>query len=81
MAAAGANPSPNHPEKIMANTPKKSVNAAPPEGEVKARLLVDCDLGKCNDVVMIDADQLEALAGVADADPAAVAYAESTAKE
>ena len=65
----------------MSKSHTKAGGAAAPEGEVKARLLVDCDLGKCNDVVTIDAAQIEALAGVADADPAAVEYAESTAKE
>jgi hypothetical protein len=45
----------------------------------KARVLVDCELGKCNDVVEIDAKQAKALAGVVDTDPEAVAYAESLA--
>jgi hypothetical protein len=65
----------------MSKSQTKAGAAAALEGEIKVRLLVDCDLGKCNDVVTIDAVQLEALAGVADADPAAVEYAESTAKE
>jgi hypothetical protein len=64
----------------MSKNQPKAVAASVPEGEVKARLLVDCDLGKCNDVVLVDAAHLEALAGVVDADPAAVDYAESTAK-
>jgi hypothetical protein len=48
--------------------------------KVKARVLVDCELGKCNDVVEIDAKQVKALAGTIDADPDAVAYAESLAQ-
>ncbi|MCE3262627.1 MAG: hypothetical protein K0R43_1706 [Pseudoduganella sp.] len=51
------------------------------EGKVKARVLVDCAHGKCNEVVEVDAIELEGLAGVLDADPAAVAYAESLATE
>lgn len=49
-------------------------------GLVKVRILRDGDLGKCDDVVEIDAALLEALTGAVDADPAAVAYAESLAK-
>ena len=45
--------------------------------KIKVRLLVDCDLGKCDAVVEINADEVEAYPGVVDADPAAVAYAES----
>lgn len=45
--------------------------------KVKARVLVDCDLGKCNDVVELDAAEAKAQAGVVDTDPAAVKYAES----
>jgi hypothetical protein len=45
--------------------------------KVKARVLVDCELGKVNDVVEVDAKQAKALAGVVDTDPDAVAYAES----
>ena len=44
---------------------------------VKARVLVNCDLGKPNDVVEIDADQVKSLEGVVDTAPAAVKYAES----
>lgn len=51
-----------------------------PAGEVKARVLRDCVYGKCDDVVTLDAALAESLAGVVDADPAAVAYAESLAK-
>lgn len=44
---------------------------------VKARVLMDCDLGKCNDVVEIDESQAQSLAGAVDTNPDAVAYAES----
>ncbi|MFK3741432.1 hypothetical protein [Massilia sp. TN1-12] len=45
--------------------------------KVKARVLVDGAHGNCNDVIEIDAAQVKALTGVVDADPDAVAYAES----
>jgi hypothetical protein len=48
--------------------------------KVKARVLVDGALGKCNDVVEIEAKQVKSLAGVVDTDPDAVAYAESLVK-
>lgn len=51
-----------------------------PAGEVKARILRDCVYGKCDEVVTLEAALIESLAGVLDADPAAVAYAESLAK-
>ena len=47
--------------------------------KVKVRVLVDCDLGKCNDVIQLDPKQVKALAGTVDADPDGVAYAESIA--
>lgn len=47
------------------------------EGAVKARVLYDCEHGKCNDVVLMDAALAASLEGVVDTDPAAVAYAES----
>ncbi|HEY0062988.1 MAG TPA: hypothetical protein VGC21_12770 [Telluria sp.] len=50
------------------------------EGPVKARVLVDCEYGKPNDVVTIEAVQAPSLAGVLDTDPAAVEYAESLAQ-
>lgn len=50
-----------------------------PEGKVKARLLVECSYGKPNDVIEIDADVAESLAGQIDTDTAAIAYAESLA--
>jgi hypothetical protein len=46
---------------------------------IKGRVLVDCSLGKCNDVVQIQEDQVKTLSGVVDTDPGAVAYAESIA--
>jgi len=49
--------------------------------KVKVRVLMACSLGKCNDVVEIDATEVKALAGTVDADPKAVAYAESLATE
>ena len=48
--------------------------------KMKARVLVDCELGKCNDVVELDAKQVKGLAGVVDTDADAVAYAESLAQ-
>lgn len=51
-----------------------------PEGEIKVRVLVDGAYGKCNDVVTIPAADVESLAGQVDADPEAVAYAESLTK-
>lgn len=50
------------------------------EGAVKVRVLVGCALGHCDDVVEVAADDLPGLAGVVDADPAAVEYAESLKK-
>jgi len=49
--------------------------------KVKARVLIDCVHGKCNDVVEIDAAQVKSLEGVVDADPAAIEYAQSTASK
>jgi hypothetical protein len=51
------------------------------DGAVKARILVECEHGKPNDVVEIDAALVEGLAGVVDTDPAAVEYAASLAAE
>jgi len=49
--------------------------------KIKARVLIDCDLGRVNDVIEIDSDvdniaDLE-LSGKVDTSPAAVEYAES----
>jgi len=60
-------------------TPTDAVDAS--KGAVKARVLVDCDLGRCDDVVEIDAALVASLGGVVDTDPAAVAYAESLRKQ
>ncbi len=48
---------------------------------VKARVLVACDYGKCDDVIEIDADLAATLVGTVDTDPAAVAYAETLKKD
>ena len=45
--------------------------------KVKVRVLVQCAHGQPDDVVEIDAASAKALAGVVDADPEAVKYAES----
>ena len=53
--------------------------ATKPESEdaqVKARVLVDCAHGKCNDVVLVAASVAEGSPEL-DANPEAVAYAES----
>jgi hypothetical protein len=47
------------------------------DGQVKARVLVQCLYGKPDDVIQIDSALVESLAGVIDASPDAVAYAES----
>lgn len=49
-------------------------------GSVKVRVLVQCEHGKANDVVELDAALVESLAGVVDASPEAVAYAETLAE-
>lgn len=61
----------------MARQPKAPDDA----GEIKVRLLRDCAYGKCNEVVTISAELAASLEGSADADPEAVAYAESLATE
>ncbi len=48
-------------------------------GEVKVRILRACQYGQCDEVVLMDAALAESLHNVVDADPAAVAYAESLA--
>jgi hypothetical protein len=48
--------------------------------KTKVRVLVECDFGKPNDVVELDAKQIKAAAGQVDADTNAVAYAESLTK-
>ena len=44
---------------------------------ISARVLVDCALGKCDQVIEVLSVDLPSLAGTVDADPAAVAYAKS----
>ncbi|MBZ2208483.1 hypothetical protein [Massilia soli] len=51
-----------------------------PAGAVKARVLRECDYGKCDEVVTLDGELVASLHGVLDAEPAAVEYAESLAK-
>lgn len=48
--------------------------------KVKARVLVACAFGEPNDVVEVDQADVKAHPGALDAEPAAVAYAESLAK-
>lgn len=48
---------------------------------IKARVLVECHLGKCNDVVEIDENEVEGIKDLVDTTPEAVAYAESLQKE
>lgn len=50
------------------------------QGEVKVRILRDCQYGLCDEVVMMDSALAASLGGVVDAEPAAVEYAESLAK-
>ena len=54
----------------MATKPKSE------DAQVKARVLVDCAHGKCNDVVLVAASVAESSSEL-DAHPDAVAYAES----
>lgn len=54
----------------MATKPKSE------DAQVKARVLVDCAHGKCNDVVLVAASIAEGSPEL-DANPEAVAYAES----
>jgi hypothetical protein len=53
--------------------------AAPP-APIKVRVLRDGSYGKCNEVVLMDAELAASLAGEVDAEPEAVAYAESLAQ-
>jgi hypothetical protein len=48
---------------------------------IRARVLVSCAYGECDDVIDIDAELVDSLAGVVDTDPAAVAYAETLTKD
>lgn len=56
--------------------------AKPDAKKVKLRVLVDCALGKPNDVVALSESEAKAAAaeGIADPAPAAVAYAEKLAR-
>ena len=44
---------------------------------VSARVLLDCQLGKCNDVVQVLEQDLPSLQGMVDPHPDAVAYAQN----
>lgn len=48
--------------------------------KIKVRVLVDCEVGKCNEVVVVEEKALKSLEGKVDANPEAVAYAEGLAK-
>lgn len=51
------------------------------EGQIKARVLLDCELGKADDVVVFaSAEEAAAAGGQVDTHPEAVAYAESLAE-
>lgn len=45
--------------------------------QIKVRVLVECAIGKPNDVIEIDAATLEAYSDCVDPHPASVKYAES----
>lgn len=57
-----------------------AVKPAAPKRQVKARCLRDSPYGMCDQVVMVDAEIVDSLFGIVDANPDAVAYAESLAK-
>lgn len=70
------------PAKPAARTDEaKPVLAKKKDAIVKVRVLVDCDLGKCNDVAEVAEKDLKALAGTVDPHPDAVAYAQLLAKQ
>ena len=52
-----------------------------PAEQITARVLLDCALGKCDDVVTVDAATAAQYAGAFDAHPSAVAYALTLAKK
>ena len=58
----------------------KKTDAPDAPQTVRARVLVNCAYGNCDDVIEIDADLAATLAGTVDTDPAAVAYAETLTK-
>lgn len=68
------------PEPQVAAPIEQPVASAPPLAGVRVRLLRDCEHGKVDAVIEMDAALAESLAGTVDADPAAVAYAESLAQ-
>ena len=66
---------PAHVEQVPEVQADSALAAAP--AQVKARVLVACELGQPDDVVEIDATDAKSLEGVVDTAPAAVKYAES----
>jgi len=64
----------------MATKKKAGESQVIGDGQLKARVLVSGAYGNCDDVVVIDATDVERLAGIVDATPASVEYAESLAK-
>ena len=50
------------------------------DDNIKARVLVDCALGKTDDVVTVDAASASQYADAIDTHPSAVAYAEGLVK-
>jgi len=68
------------PKNDGADSPKAEQAELGELGETtRVRVLADCQFGRCNDVVALTADEVRAglAIGIVDADPAAVAYAES----
>jgi hypothetical protein len=76
---AQAAPAADAPAEPAAKPTEPAAKAAAEEqsATVKGRVLRACVYGPCDAVVEIPVHQVEALAGVVDTDPAAVAYAES----
>jgi hypothetical protein len=60
---------------------KTALDKSGSQATVRGRVLRECAYGQPDDVVDVDADQVESLVGVVDTDPAAVAYAESLKKD
>jgi hypothetical protein len=79
IVASEAAPAEPAQEPVVDAAPQSDPAPASSAQIVKARVLVGCVYGHCDDVVEIEAKLIEQLAGVVDTDPAAVAYAESLA--
>jgi hypothetical protein len=56
---------------------KKEPATAKPGDTIRVRLLIDCEYGLCGQAASVPADMVDGLAGVVDAHPDSVAYAES----